>query len=274
MRKLKEYGSHYKVMCRKAIWEDSNEHLSETLTVDADSVIFDEIRRFVGEIPTVDIREKMMAHARNVFDRKSLIGDYVILLAGRCSDRIRSLPDGEVVFGKPEYPKIKEGTRIERERNRKRTLSALANNVSLYDTAQILRSIKLLGEHLLTLRDRIRDETSKNFPHATFSEEPDKYCARRYPLSFSYDYDLYLFGLQEMAREVNGSRQFLSSISLRQQLGLSDMKEFIIACILQGTDYNKGYVGMGPVRSTKQAKKGFPDDVTDEMKDVYEYLSK
>jgi hypothetical protein len=277
MEKLKRYGSHYKIMCRDAPWDDRIE-IPKNRTVDADSVIFDEIRTFASNLPSTSTREKWKVHIKNVFDRKGLIDGHVNFLAGNCSERIK-LMDGEIVFGISKYPNIKLGTKVERKKEEKRTLELLSGNTNLLDTDKAQDTIKILGTHLLTLRDRIRDETVKNFPDATRSIEPDKYCANRYPSSFSYDYDLYLFGLQTMQREKGGRTEFLKISSLLKWLGLESLKAFTITCLLQGTDYNRGMKGIGKVRAKKIVKKGLkfcnykiPESAKDEMINAYRYF--
>src|ERR1700733_14435413 len=249
MEKLKEYGSHYKVMCREVPWQDQAEN-TQKITIDADSVTFDEIRRFVSNMSSTSTRERLKTHVKNVFDRKSLIHDYVHLLAENCAKRIKSI-NGEIVFGKSKIATIKLGTNKERKKRRRETFRDLCHNTSLIDMDKAQNTIKILGAHLLTLRDRIRDITATNFPNATFSIEPDKYCARKYPLCFSYDYDLYLFGLQIMQREEMGKNQYLSISSILEWLGFKNIREYIIACLLQGTDYNRGIKGIGKMRAKK-----------------------
>jgi len=278
MEKLKEYGSHYKIMCREVPWNDRVE-TTEKMTVDADSVIFDEIRRFTSSISSVDIREKLKVHVRNVFDRRELIRSYVCLLAEKCSRRIKSI-EGEIVFGTQKVPDIKLGVNIERKERRRETFEHLSRNTSLTDMEAAQDTIKILGTHLLTLRDRIRNATAKNFPNATFSIEPDKYCARKYSLSFSYDYDLYLFGLQTMQREREGIVQSLNISSVLRWLGFENVKEYIIACLLQGTDYNRGIKGIGKVRAKKRVKEGLefddhriPEFAKNEMANAYQFFT-
>jgi len=275
MEKLKEYGSHYKIMCREIPWNDRIE-ITERMTIDADSVIFDEMRRFISDISSVDIKEKLKVHIRNVFDRKGLIHSYVHLLAKKCSDRIKTIK-GELVFGTQEVPHIKSGISMERKARRRETFEHLSRNTSLTDLDEAQNTVRILGTHLLTLRDRIRNITAKNFPSATFSMEPDKYCARRYHLSFSYDYDLYLFGLQAMQREKNGVTQSLNISSILKWLGFENMKEYITACLLQGTDYNRGIKGIGKMKAKKRVKENLefhriPEAAKIEMVNAYQYF--
>lgn len=278
MEKLKGYGSHYKIMCREVPWNDQIEN-NERMTIDADSVVFDEIRRFALSISSASTKEKLKVHVKNVFDRKGLIHDYVNLLAKNCSERIKSI-NGEIVFGTSEVPDIKLGTSIERKEKRRKTFEDLSQNTSLTDIDKAKNTVKIIGAHLLTLRDKIRDITAMNFPGATFSMEPDKYCAKRYPLSFSYDYDLYLFGLQTMQREEGGKNQFLNILSVLKWLGFENIKEYIIACLLQGTDYNRGIKGIGKVKAKKRAKEGLesynneiPEFAKNEMTNAYQFFT-
>ena len=278
MEKLKEYGSHYKVMCREVPWNDQAE-ITKKMTIDADSVVFDEILRFVSNISLTSTREKLKIHVKNVFDRKNLIRNCVNLLAKNCFERINSI-SGEIVFGTSEVHDIKLGTHMERRERRRKTFLDLSQNTNLTNMDMAQNTVKILGAHLLTLRDRIRDITATNFSGATFSIEPDKYCAKRYPLSFSYDYDLYLFGLQTMQREKEGRNQFLNISSVLKWLGFKNIKEYIIACLLQGTDYNRGIKGIGKVRAKNRIKKGLefrddkiPEFAKNEMINAYLYFT-
>jgi len=247
-------SGNYKTIFRGLQWDFCyyKEFPWKEIYIDCDSIIFG----YMLEYLQYNLVISYETAGANIFSTRRMVDTIIYDISMYSHDKLTSLVRKMenhmkcvMVFGENniemkqeqinKYIKSSEDAYKELRSNRK---------ISYINLDRLRESLhKYIKSQRDTIRNIIRSATNEDY---MVSEEPDIYCPKHCIVSFSIDYDLFLFGAKYIIRGIDGDMiKFISRDSLLKRLGLYNIRQLVIAAVLCGTDYNRGIRGMDPKKS-------------------------
>lgn len=252
----------YKTMFKGMKWDFCYREESpwSEIYVDCDSIIFEYMLEYVQNNLIISYETV----GANIFSTKLMTSTIMDDISKNCYDKLECLlkkvDNHVIVFGG-------EGIEMKQKKMEIYAKSSIDayNELRTASKTDLGKLRKSLCRYIISQRDNVRNRVKDIMSRKSIiCEEPDIYCSQHCMVTFSLDYDLFLFGAKYVIRSIDEDKiTFLSRDKLLKNIGLSNMRQLIIASVLCGTDYNTGVKGVGPKKSINIALNDPDSDIID-----------